>query len=249
MIGDAERCGSRPSSIVSTRQGLRLRKSALPRRRDRDQRAATPACAGGLLRLRPPPAGLRHVAGPPLRVCPAVGDRRQPAVRPPPGELPALRGDGRASALGPRQAPPDDRLRRLPGALGPPAELARGGRHLPHQLGERVPRRGLGGRIWPGTPRFERHYGHRRGRSAVPEGPPLPNRRLPDRQRLPPAAVDRPGTYGQDPAALLPQAGPPADRGLAVRLQRHVATLLEGHRQEGQSRPCTSWTVITLSPG
>ena len=71
---------------------------------------------GDLLRLRPPTAGLRPPAAAAVRVRTPLGDHRILRVRSAAGELPGLRGDGGASALGQRKEPFDHQLPLVPGA-------------------------------------------------------------------------------------------------------------------------------------
>ena len=69
-------------------------------------------CSG----LRPPTAGLRPPAAAAVPVRTPLGDHRVLRVRPAAGELPGLRGDGGASALGQRKEPFDHQLPLVPGA-------------------------------------------------------------------------------------------------------------------------------------
>ena len=60
---------------------------------------------------------------------------------------------------------------------------------------------------------------------------------LPDRPRAHAAPVDRPDATRQDAPPVLPVVRPGANAGAAVHLQRHVAAVPHGGRQEGGPRP------------
>ena len=82
-----------------------------------------------------PDTGLRPAPGSPLRVRAVVGHQGVSGLRATSGILPDLRGSGRTSAMGARQAPADRRLCLVPGAMGPAAVVEGGGHGLSGFLG------------------------------------------------------------------------------------------------------------------
>src|SRR5262249_57735253 len=94
---------------------------------------------------------------------------------------------------------------------------------------------GEGGGLGAGASQRRRDRSHRRGRGPMAERAPLPDAGVPDRRPLPTTLAHRTGANDAEPAELFPPAGQDPVGGLEVRVQRYVAALPEGDRQEGGS--------------
>src|ERR1035437_3130001 len=143
-----------------------------------------------------PAAGARlwTSAGTTLAVCAAVGNSHLVSLCPATGPVRRAWSRGGTDPVERRQAPRDLRHDGLPGPLGPAAELAGDGTHLPDQLGVGLPFGGMVCAMGLGAPATVRDPGTRRGRDSL--GPRVAGRQLPDRdlsnrRALPPPPVGR----------------------------------------------------------
>src|SRR5207253_1493092 len=86
------------------------------------------------------------------------------------------------------------------------------------------------GGLGPGAPRFVGRASDRRRRDPMATRSPLPDAGLPDRRRLQTTAVDRTRADRRVLAPRFGTAGPGVLLGLAIRVQRLVATVPQGAR-------------------
>ena len=188
--------------------------------------------------VRPEKIGLRHQSkrsggG----VSPLVELPSGFPLLPSPGQLSLGWNLGRMGSLGGRERANDALLQDLSGPMGPTPVLERGCGRLRDQLGMRFSGRQNSRRLWLGTPLSRGRDPDWNRRDCRFQRAQVPHHGLSARCRLPEASLVRAGTKDQDPSPILSHVRKRTFLQSPVRLQRHVASLPESHREESSAGP------------